>query len=351
MWFLAIGVAALAQAPDPWDVTFRPERARELPMDLARTVLAVSEHAVAPATALCNVLSTSRGPCTIQILPARSLRDSDPWLAAQAPRGLVWVVRPVSGMGGVTVAMFDINRELVDWYTAQRGRLVANGPRIDSLQAQTAGRSVKDIEAAPLAVAETPPSSTLEAEATARLREAVEAFQAFDVAATRRALTALAETAPYSRANEAAQRLRTELDLVGSPAVAPEVETWLSEAQTDAPNLIVFWEPWCPHSQAALPQLQQLHAALHDEGLDMLGLTRLTRDSTQEDAMSLIAEHEITFPLAIEAGRAASDHFRVGAVPAAVLLAQGEVLWRGHPATLTESMLRNFLTRKAPDSP
>jgi thiol-disulfide isomerase/thioredoxin len=107
-------------------------------------------------------------------------------------------------------------------------------------------------------------------------------------------------------------------------------------------KLVVFWETWCPHCQREVPKLQALYESMKGDGLDVLGLTKVTKSSTDEKVAEFIKSKNMTYPVAKENG-SATQYFGVSGVPAAVVIKEGVVVWRGHPARLSEAQLKAWL--------
>jgi len=157
-------------------------------------------------------------------------------------------------------------------------------------------------------------------------------------------MTKYGETSAANRA----RRLNDELIVIGKDA-PPEwgIEKWFQgesdvKLASDKTTLIVFWEVWCPHCQREVPKMQELYSALKDKGLQIVGLTRITKSATEEKVLGFIDEHKITYPIAKENGSVA-QFFNVSGIPAAAVLKGGKVVWRGHPARLNEEMLKSWL--------
>ena len=139
-------------------------------------------------------------------------------------------------------------------------------------------------------------------------------------------------------------RQAREAAVVGKDAML-EVQEWLvGEATLDGHRavLLVFFETWCPHCKRELPELQQDYAALKPSGLEIIGITRLTRDTTPADVEAFIAEGGITYPIARDDGTTGS-YYEVSGVPAAALVKDGKVVWRGGAGNLNSEMLRTAL--------
>ena len=74
----------------------------------------------------------------------------------------------------------------------------------------------------------------------------------------------------------------------------------------------------------------------------MVGLTKLTRGKSKEEAMSFLQEKNVTYPVAKESGDL-SKHFNVSGIPAAAVVKDGTIVWRGHPGSLDDGTLEGFL--------
>ena len=144
------------------------------------------------------------------------------------------------------------------------------------------------------------------------------------------------------------QQLEGNLAVVGTPS--PEewpIERWFQgeddiEVDGPGPTLVLFWESWCPHCRREVPKIQKLHADYRDQGLQILSLTKLTRGATEESVRSFIDEYGLEFSVAKETGQL-SSHFGVNGVPAAAVVRNGEVVWRGHPGLLSSTLIDTWL--------
>ena len=58
--------------------------------------------------------------------------------------------------------------------------------------------------------------------------------------------------------------------------------------------------------------------------------------------MGLIREKGVTYPIGKEDGTL-TTRFAVKGIPAAALVRNGKVIWRGHPARLTDAQIKTFL--------
>lgn len=123
---------------------------------------------------------------------------------------------------------------------------------------------------------------------------------------------------------------------LGGPVPALDAQAWLQGDAVDWSKgtvLAVFWEAWCPHCRREVPALQAVHEAWGPKGLQLVGLTRLSRDETAETALSFAKGEGVTYPIA-HIGDAAADALGISGIPAAVVVQDGLVVWSGHPAEL-----------------
>lgn len=139
-----------------------------------------------------------------------------------------------------------------------------------------------------------------------------------------------------------------ELQIIGKSVPADwGIERWFQgekdiDLAGDSTKLVVFWETWCPHCQREVPKLQAMYDSLKGSGLKVLGLTKVTKSATEEKVTDFIKTSKMSYPVAKENG-SASEYFGVSGVPAAVVVKAGKVVWRGHPARLSEAQLKGWL--------
>lgn len=145
-----------------------------------------------------------------------------------------------------------------------------------------------------------------------------------------------------------ARKLSAELEVIGKDAPSSyQIEKWFQGENNIAldgkgTELLVFWEVWCPHCQREVPQMQATYEKLKDQGLEVVGLTKITKSATEEKVTDFIKENGVTYPMAKETGEL-SAYFNVSGIPAAAIVKDGKVVWRGHPARLDEEKLKSFL--------
>lgn len=163
----------------------------------------------------------------------------------------------------------------------------------------------------------------------------------------KRALEELMRLYPNSRVASQALRLSQELALIGQPIGAPPgIVQWLSGGPDDlhldqGVTLIVFFEQWCPHCQRELPSLQGL-TEVAGQPIEVLALTRITKTSTVQNTAEFLLQHGITYAVAQEDG-VFYERAQVYGIPAAMVVRDGVVIWRGHPASLDEQLWLGLL--------
>ena len=176
-------------------------------------------------------------------------------------------------------------------------------------------------------------------------REVQEAIKANDVATAKSKLGQMEKEFGDTRLWKRAQRTKVEIDIVGgdAPKSYAGVE-WLqgnSDISTGT-TLLVFWEVWCPHCKREVPNLEARHNKYKDKGLKLVGLTKMSRDKTKDEVMAFLKENKVTYPIGKEDGKI-SEAFAVSGIPAAALVKNGKIVWRGHPGSLDDASLEGFL--------
>lgn len=140
-----------------------------------------------------------------------------------------------------------------------------------------------------------------------------------------------------------------ELEVFGKDSPSDwGIEKWFQgEKEIDLagkkPTVVVFWEEWCPHCRDEMPKMQQLFETHKGQGLQILGVTRLTQGATEEKVRAFITLNKVQYPIAKEDGKLTS-YFNVGGIPAVAVVKDGKVIWRGHPARISDEMIKRWLS-------
>ncbi len=220
---------------------------------------------------------------------------------------------------------------------AQQSEVAALDARIKALEEKAAAQE---------ALKPAPADPAKEEAANAVMKEATEAIKVNDFTTAKAKLSALKAEYPSTKAGKAADRMFREVGLVGEPAAPIEVEKWLQGSATyaDAPvTLLVFWEVWCPHCKREMPELAKRAADLKKKGVQVVGFTKITKSATEESANAFLKENNIAFPVGKEKDATMSTGFNVSGIPAAALVKEGKVIWRGHPGRLDDATIDKLI--------
>jgi thiol-disulfide isomerase/thioredoxin len=151
---------------------------------------------------------------------------------------------------------------------------------------------------------------------------------------------------PNTRPARASVRLEEELAVIGKPAQDLKLEKMVQgqapSMTSGQPTLVVFWEVWCPHCKREVPKLQETFNKYQGK-MQMVGLTKMSKGTTPEQLDEFLKSQNVSYPIGKEAGQETSEYYGVKGIPAAVMVKDGKVVWRGHPARLTEDMLNQFI--------
>lgn len=114
---------------------------------------------------------------------------------------------------------------------------------------------------------------------------------------------------------------------------------WLQgRASQGGLDVLVFWQPWCPACVSSMPKLQGV-ATRYAGRAEVVGLTTLSRGSSDARARDFLSKTAVAFPIAVIDG-ATQDRFGVRAYPTAVLLREGQEVWRGSPSGVSSALDR-----------
>lgn len=190
-----------------------------------------------------------------------------------------------------------------------------------------------------------PPGPEQEEEAAALLVQLQEAMGAWEFEEAKALLTVLETDYAGTRSANRAARQKAELEVIGKDApdltVGNGVEYWFDQpGEYGGVTILVFFEEWCPHCQREMPKMSEWSQSMRDNGeLQVIGVTKITKSSTDEKVREMLVSSNVTFPIAKDNG-VLSEHVNVSGIPAAVVVKDGVVIWRGHPARLDETVLR-----------
>ena len=140
------------------------------------------------------------------------------------------------------------------------------------------------------------------------------------------------------------------LATVGKPAPELVIDHWLTgettlQALRGQPVLLVFWNEWCPHCRRALPDVQAQAARFADRGYQVITVTKHTKGQTDHEVMDFLQRQELALRCAVEPeGYVSTQDYGISGVPGAALVdREGVVIWRNHPARLTDELLGELI--------
>ncbi len=129
---------------------------------------------------------------------------------------------------------------------------------------------------------------------------------------------------------------------------AMSVDRWLqgkSNPEAGPLTMIVALESWCPYSAKEMPRLQEIYEAYRDNGLEMIGLTLISNNSTEEKFQAFLQEYGVTFPIA-KVTEDVPDVLYPGGVPHAVVAQGTTIVWKGHPGNIPRDAFEGLLAAR-----
>jgi thiol-disulfide isomerase/thioredoxin len=191
-------------------------------------------------------------------------------------------------------------------------------------------------------------ASKLDIKAKEELNSIIELISNDQIALAREKLAEFLKTYGSTRSASSARKLNQEISMIGMDAPTDwgiaawfqgEDEFDLKEQNT---TLVLFWETWCGYCRREMPKIQKIYTDYKDKGLKVIGLTKVNRSATPETVIEFIKENSITYPIAMEDG-SMTKYFKVQGIPAAALISNGKIVWRGNPARLPDQLLKKYL--------
>lgn len=197
------------------------------------------------------------------------------------------------------------------------------------------------------------PGADEEKAAAALLQKLTQAVTANQIDTAKGMLSVLKASYPTTSAYKRARKFEGELAVIGKDAPTYlNVERWLAnpasiDLTSTSPTLLVFWEEWCPHCRREVPEIQDVYQRFGRRGLQVVGLTKISKSSTPEKVDDFIRKNRLQYPIAKEKMDGTkgilSSYFNVRGIPAAAVVKGGKIVWRGHPGRLTEDMIKGWL--------
>ncbi len=109
---------------------------------------------------------------------------------------------------------------------------------------------------------------------------------------------------------------------------------------TGKPMILEFWATWCPPCRKSIPHLNEIYAKYKEEGLIVIGVTE--EDNTTIKAFT--KKTPIDYSAATDRGGRLKKSFEINGIPHAVLVnKEGNIVWEGHPMSLTDAEIQKIL--------
>ncbi|MCB9682956.1 MAG: TlpA family protein disulfide reductase [Alphaproteobacteria bacterium] len=196
-------------------------------------------------------------------------------------------------------------------------------------------------EAAVQAALDTKPSVRIDA--AAPLARAVQAaLDVGDVAGAKAALARWEEAGASPRELAQARTVLANMEAAQRPVAPLRGARWLQgTAGARHTQLYIAWELWCPHCRRHMPELQQTAETWGSRGLEVVGLTTLSRGTAEAAARKFLADDHITFANAVVPASTVAALGNAG-VPHAYLVVDGQMRWHGHPAEISDALLKRW---------
>ncbi len=143
--------------------------------------------------------------------------------------------------------------------------------------------------------------------------------------------------------------LRNELLAIGKPS--PEewgIDYWFQgekdvSLENGKTTVLIFWEVWCQFCQGEVPRIQELFKNYKDTGIQVVGVTQVNQNSTDEQVKEFLKDKNVEYPIARDSNGSVSKFFHVSRIPSAAVVKDGKVIWRGHPKDITDELIVSLL--------
>ena len=106
------------------------------------------------------------------------------------------------------------------------------------------------------------------------------------------------------------------------------------------PVMLEFWATWCGPCVASIPHVNEIHKKFESKGLVVIGLTQ----ESNQDIKAFVKAKNMEYNVGTDKGGKINKELGITGIPHAVLLNKtGEVVWEGHPASLTDADIEKVL--------
>ncbi len=125
------------------------------------------------------------------------------------------------------------------------------------------------------------------------------------------------------------------------------IESW----EKDKLYVMECWATWCGPCRSAMHHIEMLWQTLKPKGHYVYGLNVMERQETSAVKQFLDSQPtKVTYPNLQVRERALLQYLKIQGIPFAFIVKNGEILWQGHPARLTASMLEDLIQGRVIDA-
>jgi cytochrome c biogenesis protein CcmG, thiol:disulfide interchange protein DsbE len=137
---------------------------------------------------------------------------------------------------------------------------------------------------------------------------------------------------PQQTATTAATQSAPQGTEVGS--IMPEYSAmWLDgtkfelHERRDKVVLLNLWATWCGPCRFEIPELQMLHDKYAPKGFEVIGVS--VDESGVESVRDFVKEHEMTYPVVLDAEGKLANVFQTSVLPTSVIIDRsGKIVWK-----------------------
>jgi len=130
---------------------------------------------------------------------------------------------------------------------------------------------------------------------------------------------------------------------------APEVSAgkWINvdnfklADNTDKIVIVEFWATWCPPCRKSIPHLKELHEKYKDKGVVLVSLT----NEPAETILEFNKKAGMTWVVGAESN--SGQAYGVSGIPAAYIVADGKIVWNGHPMSGLDAEIEKLVAARA----
>ena len=125
-------------------------------------------------------------------------------------------------------------------------------------------------------------------------------------------------------------------------ALMPEYSAmWLDgskfELETKRGNVVLLnlWATWCGPCRFEIPELQQIHNRYAPKKFEVIGVS--VDESGVESVRDFVKEHEMTYPIVLDAEGKLASVFQTSVLPTSVVLDRsGKIVWKKFGAIMPD---------------